>query len=247
MKMLLPDQKLLRKTGAVDYYAWNYSFPINLVEKYRFNKIKNLLGETKYPRLLEIGMGSGVFLPELSRHCEKLFACDIHDNYGHIAKLLESYNVTNYEVGRQDIESTDYPDNFFDAIVAVSVLEFVKDIKKALLEIDRILKPDGVFVTICPMQNKMLDAVLSLYSKKKPDMEFGDSRQYVSKLLEENFRVLSKGWMLPIIGKWFPVFTHYKLGKKLRRRARPKPQSRIVQQRAILSGVKARSLSEALH
>jgi hypothetical protein len=60
----------------------------------------------------------------------------------------------------------------------------------------------------------MLDAILSLYSDKKPDMEFGDSRKFVSKLLEENFTVLSKGPMLPVIGKWFPVYTHYKLGKK---------------------------------
>jgi hypothetical protein len=64
------------------------------------------------------------------------------------------------------------------------------------------------------MQNKMLDAVLSLYAEKKPEEEFGDSRKYVSKLLEENFRVLSKGRMLPVVGKWFPVYTHYKLGKK---------------------------------
>jgi ubiquinone/menaquinone biosynthesis C-methylase UbiE len=214
MKILLPDRKFLRKTGVVDYYAWNYSFPINLVEKYRFNKITKLLGETKFPWLLEIGMGSGVFLPELARHCEKLFACDIHNNYGHITKLLERYKVTNCEVSHQDIEATDYPDNFFDAVVAVSVLEFVKDIGKALREINRIMKNDGVFITICPMKNKMLDTLLSLYSKKTPDVEFGDSRRRASKLLEENFRVLSKGWMLPIIGKWFPVFTHYKLGKR---------------------------------
>ncbi len=214
MKILLPERKFLRKTGVVDYYAWNYSFPISLFQKYRFTIITKLLGETKYPRLLEIGMGSGVFLPELSKHCLKLYACDIHDNYGHIADLLARYKVTNCEVARQDIEATDYPDNFFDAVVAVSVLEFVKDIGKALREINRIMKNDGVFITICPMQNKLLDTLLSIYSEKRPEEEFGDARKYMSKLLEENFRVFSKGPMLPVIGKRFPVYTHYKLGKK---------------------------------
>ena len=214
MRILLPDRRLLRKTGSVDYYTWNYSFPISLVQKYRFNIVTRLLGETKYPRLLEIGTGSGIFIPELSRHCSKLFACDIHDNYGHIAEMLSRYEVTNCEVGRQNIEATDYPDNSFDAIVAVSVLEFVRDLAKALREIERIMKSDCVFITICPMQSRVLDALLSLYSDRKLDEEFGDSRGCVSKLLEENFRVISKGPMLPVIGKWFPVYTHYKLGKK---------------------------------
>jgi ubiquinone/menaquinone biosynthesis C-methylase UbiE len=211
--VFLPDKKLLRKTGDVDYYNWNYSFPINIIQKYRFNKILQLLGNAKYSRLLEIGTGSGIFLPELSKHCSNLYACDIHDNYGHIAELLRHYKIKNCEAGRQNIEATDYPDNSFDAIVAVSVLEFVADIKKALREINRILKPDGIFITICPMESKLLDAVLSLYAKKNPDEDFGDARKFTSKLLEENFKVLSKGYMLPLIGKWFPVYTHYKLGK----------------------------------
>jgi ubiquinone/menaquinone biosynthesis C-methylase UbiE len=98
-------------------------------------------------------------------------------------------------------------------VVAVSVLEFVPDVQKALTEIKRILKKDGVFITICPMESKLLDFFLSLYTTKKPEEEFGKARLSVGKLLEENFVVEKKGYMLPLIGRLFPVYTHYKLKK----------------------------------
>ena len=209
--MIIPDKSLLNKTGEVDYFYWNYKFPIKYIQKYRFSRIISLLGNARYSNLLEAGTGSGIFLPELAQHCEKLYACDIHNHFTNIDYLLKHYNLSNYELKSQSIEKTDYPDNYFDAIVAVSVLEFVDNLQAAILEIKRILKKDGVFITICPMNNKFLDAILSLYSDKKPREEFGEKRIYIGKALEQNFTVVKKGYMLPIIGKLFPVYTHYKL------------------------------------
>lgn len=211
--MIYPDINLLNKTGEVDYFYWNYKFPIKYIQRYRFSRILKLLGNKRYPKLLEVGTGSGIFLPELARHCDKLYACDIHPHFENIDYLLKHYSISNYELKSQSIEKTVYPDNYFDAVVAVSVLEFVDDLQAALTEIKRILKKDGVFITICPMNSRFLDAILSLYSEKKPKDEFGESRIYVGKALEQNFTVIKKGYMLPIFGKLFPVYTHYKLVK----------------------------------
>jgi len=93
------------------------------------------------------------------------------------------------------------------------VLEFVPDIQKAVSEIKRILKKDGIFITICPMESRILDFFLSFYTRKTPKEEFGNSRQKVSKILEQNFIIVKKGYMTPLIGKFFPVYTHYKLKK----------------------------------
>jgi ubiquinone/menaquinone biosynthesis C-methylase UbiE len=213
MKIVIPEKSLLNRTNDVDYYYWNYKFPIKYIQLYRFKTIVRLLGKKVYPNLLEVGTGSGIFLPQLSLHCEKLYASDIHPYLDNIENLLKHFKVNNFELKSQNIQETDYPDNFFDAIVAVSVLEFVDDLQAAITEIKRILKKDGVFITICPMNSRFLDSILSLYSEKKPKEEFGESRIYVGKALEQNFTVLKKGYLLPIIGKLFPVYTHYKLKK----------------------------------
>ena len=63
------------------------------------------------------------------------------------------------------------------------------------------------------MESRILDFFLSLYTTKKPEEEFGNARRKVTKILEENFEVVKKGFMIPVIGKLFPVYTHYKLKK----------------------------------
>jgi ubiquinone/menaquinone biosynthesis C-methylase UbiE len=158
---LLPEENLLVKTGEVDYYYWNYRFPIRIFQRYRFKSIIRQLGEVRYQSLLEIGTGSGVFLPELSRHCEQLYACDLHSRFEEIEKLCKSYRIENYHLSTQSIEETNFPNNTFDAIVAISVLEFVNDLQKGINEIKRILKENGIFVTLCPMESKINHSLLS--------------------------------------------------------------------------------------
>ena len=135
--MILPEISMLNVTGETDYYFWNYKFPIKYIQLYRFKTILHLLGDVTYPNLLEVGTGSGIFLPELSRHCESLYACDVHPHFENINKLLKTYKVPQFDVSTQSIERTTYPDNFFDVVIAVSVLEFVKDLNSGINEINK--------------------------------------------------------------------------------------------------------------
>jgi ubiquinone/menaquinone biosynthesis C-methylase UbiE len=212
-RLMLPDRSLLIQTGEVDYYDWNYRFPIKYILKYRYKRIIQLLGKEKYNTLLEAGMGSGIFLPELSKHCEQLYGCDIHSNLDIIRNLCEKSGIKDFHLSTQSIDNTTFPGNFFDAVVAVSVLEFVPDIEKSVNEIKRILKTDGIFITICPMESTILDFFLSFYSRKHPKEEFGDSRKKVSKILEHHFTVVKKGYMTRT--KLFPIYTYFKLKKPM--------------------------------
>jgi len=213
-KLFLPDRSLLSKTSDIDYFDWSYRFPIKYIIRYRLEKIAQLLGSKKYDMLLEAGVGSGLFLPELSKHCEHLYAIDIHDHFDQIESLNKVYHFHDFHPSTQSVDNTNFEDETFDAVVAASVLEFVPDVQKAVTEIKRIMKKNGVFITICPMESRLLDFFLSFYSRKSPKDEFGNARQNVSKVLESNFSVVKKGYMLPIIGKFFPIYTHYLLMKK---------------------------------
>jgi len=211
MKIILPDKGRLRRTSDVDYYNWNYLFPIKYIQLYRFRVLLDLLGPVQVGRLLEAGTGSGVFLPELSRHCRELHACDVHGRMDAVAEMIRAEGL-DVELRSASIQATGYPDRFFDVVVAVSVLEFVQDLEAALGEIRRILKPDGFFLTICPQQHRCSDAVVALYSRKRPAQEFIQPRVDVAPLLEKRFRVIERKRFPAVGGGRFAVYHTYKLG-----------------------------------
>ncbi len=212
MGLILPDKRNLRRTGDVDYYHWNYLFPIKYIQLYRFRIILELLGTDPVGRLLEGGTGSGVFLPELSRRCRELHACDVHAHMGDVAAMAAKEGV-NVALKTASLQDTGYPDAHFDAVIAVSVLEFVQDLDAAIAEIRRIMKPEGVFLTICPQQHRFSDAVVNLYSRRTTAEEFVQPRARVAPLLEERFRVLDKR-VFPALGRGrFALYHTYKLGR----------------------------------
>jgi len=59
-----------------------------------------------------------------------------------------------YRVGRA--ENLPFKANFFDAVLASSVLEHTNDYKKTLREISRVLKPRGVFHSATPLEGDFL-------------------------------------------------------------------------------------------
>jgi len=212
MLINLPKHNHLEETSEIDYYIWNYKFPIKYIQKYRFKVILELLGSIYYDNILEIGTGSGIFLPELSRHCRALYAADIHGKMANIQKLASAYDFK-VQLTRSSIEFAPFRNDFFDVVVAISVLEFVNDLDKTLFEIRRILKSGGILVTICPQENTFCDLVLSFWTKKSPSIEFRDTRSKVYSSLESSFKVIEKKVFPPVFGRLAPVYYSYKLMK----------------------------------
>lgn len=210
--MIFPDPTLLKQTNSLDYFHWNYQFPIKYIQRFRFQAILKMLGRKPVDSILEVGTGSGIFLPELSRHCRELHACDVHNNMAAVEQMCR-LTGTKATLRTCPLENTGYPDAAFDIVIAVSVLEFVEDLDQSLREVQRILKPGGNFLTICPHKNEAIDYVLSFYSRKKPDEEFGDARSKVCPTLEKNFNVIEKRVFPGVIGRVLPVYNYYKLGK----------------------------------
>jgi SAM-dependent methyltransferase len=59
------------------------------------------------------------------------------------------------EIRNEDLTGLTFPDNEFDLVISLEVLEHIPDYKKALAEIYRVLKPGGYFVFSVPfLENK---------------------------------------------------------------------------------------------
>ena len=92
MIRLLPLQDLVR-TGPVDHADWNYRPLLGLLQRRRFQLATALLPRPRMQRLLEVGYGSGVFLPELARHCEELHGIDTHASPAEVLGKLLPHGV----------------------------------------------------------------------------------------------------------------------------------------------------------
>lgn len=104
--------------------------------------------------LLEIGYGSGIFLPTLSRFAEHLYGLDIHPDPAIVDEMLAKEGVhADLQVG--SLLDMNYSAGKFDGVVCLSVLEHLKplELERALSEIDRISKRGAIVILGFPGKN----------------------------------------------------------------------------------------------
>jgi ubiquinone/menaquinone biosynthesis C-methylase UbiE len=195
---LLPRQDLI-KTGPVDEGDWVYRPVVGEIARMRFRMILNLLGDEKLDRVLEIGYGSGVFLPELGKHCRELHGIDVHSMPEAVTQKLAAVKTIAF-LKTAGAECLPYPDNYFDAAVAVSSLEFVSDLEAACAEVQRVLKPGGRFIFVTPGTSKVLDLGLKLLTGNDAEKDFAGRRQIVIPTAKKYFHFKRTSTAPPIIG-----------------------------------------------
>ncbi len=198
---LLPPDALV-KTGDVDHADWNHKFLLGTISRARFHLVKQMLGEQRGRRLLEIGYGSGVFLPELAGYADEIYGVDVHCEHSKVTEILAEYKIKVKELATGGAEVMAWENDYFDFIVAVSALEFVDDLDRVCEEVKRILQPSGCFLVITPGQSPMLDFGLKLLTGKSAKTDFADRR----------------GLILPTLFRYFDVKTQMtfpKFGSRL--------------------------------
>lgn len=123
----------------------------------RINQISNLNSNSK---ILEIGAAQGSFVIV----CKKLgYSCEgIEPNEQAIktSKKLSKALKTKINIKKGFAEGIPYKNNSFDVIIAIFVIEHVRDVKKTFKEVFRVLKPKGVFYfstasSLCPKQDEI--------------------------------------------------------------------------------------------
>jgi dTDP-4-dehydrorhamnose reductase len=102
-------------------------------------------GEKSKRKVLDFGCGSGLFVGELAALGYESHGLDISSE---AIKFGQLQGIKNLAV--LDSHKINYPDNTFDSILILDVLEHLEDESWAMKEIERVLKPGGNVIIMVP-------------------------------------------------------------------------------------------------
>jgi len=147
----------------------------------RLKEIIKLIPDRQYQSILDVGTGVGFFLPTLSLLGEKVIALDNTSIVEAVKYMLAKRDISNVEVCRADIKEIPFDSESFDLIIATSVLEHVKDLDSAFIELKRVLKKDGTLIIGYPIENKFIVFLRKIEAYLRPNLN-----KAVSQELETN-------------------------------------------------------------
>jgi ubiquinone/menaquinone biosynthesis C-methylase UbiE len=103
-------------------------------------------------RYLDVGCGSGDFIAALIERGGEVFAIDVAGEM--IRKARDTFvgvaadGKAHFSVA--DVTNLSFAENYFDAAVAVGLIEYLSDYETALKELYRVLKPGGILILTVP-------------------------------------------------------------------------------------------------
>lgn len=180
-------------------------------------------------RVLVIGCGFGEDAVRMAILGFQVDAFDLSGESLEIAKAMAERERVVVSFLKAPVEQLPYPDQVFDAVLAIDILHHV-DIPKAMTEMRRVLKPGGVFVAREPYTHRALDRMIALpkrllHSVLVP-VVYGTKELYITaderKLTErdvknvtEGFSTAARDYFQILTGRLF--FHSWEFGSKIER------------------------------
>ena len=94
--------------------------------------------------VLEIGTGSGYGIEVVAPHARRFITVDKH---APAPELLARRDV---EFRQATVPPLEFPDNTFDCVISFQVIEHIRDDRRFVEEIHRVLRPGGRFIVTTP-------------------------------------------------------------------------------------------------
>ncbi|MCG0278571.1 MAG: class I SAM-dependent methyltransferase [Thermanaeromonas sp.] len=131
---------------AQDYDDWYQTPKGKLVDKIEKEAIYQYLQPEPGLEILDVGCGTGNLSLELARMGVRVTGIDISQPMLDKARFKAEREGLTVKFVLADARKLPFGDETFDAVVSVTALEFVPDLREALEEAYRVLKPGGRLV-----------------------------------------------------------------------------------------------------
>jgi ubiquinone/menaquinone biosynthesis C-methylase UbiE len=134
--------------------------------EFALKDIENISG-----RVLEVGCGAGGMAKAIKYYRPDLDVVGIDISKKAINQARKDPSGVKFSCG--DAYKIPFKDKSFDAVLMFDLLEHLDDPLKSLLEIRRVLKPDGIFSAFVPIEgsifsiHKLIDRLFGFTPKKK--------------------------------------------------------------------------------
>jgi len=169
--MAIKDNRIEKESRFWNSFSAKYDRFINRTLGPTYKKLYEMLKTdiSGSGKILEVATGTGLIAFEICSYVNEINAIDIAPKMIRIASEKQIQNkISNivFEVG--DSCNLFFNDDSFDVVIASNVLHLLIDPAKALSEIRRVLKPDGIAIlpTFCHAENtqsRIISRFMSLF------------------------------------------------------------------------------------
>lgn len=204
LKLLPADRyKGVNQYDPIKYYYW----PV-FGGMYR-RRVELALGEcTGGEKVLEVGFGTGLAFPNLHETYKEIHGIDLTADIEAVRSVFAPLNIPLF-LEKGDVQNMPYPDNVFDTVLLISILEHLKprELERAFAEIRRVLKPGGQVVYGTPVEKPFMVFMFSLLGHNIRDEHFSTEKEIAAAA----YRAFSSGRVIemksspPIAGTVYTV------------------------------------------
>ena len=191
-------KNIKRIQGTIDYqtpYHWKVSGVSREIQMRRLRFAWKYIARSD--SVLDVGCGDGFITNLLSEYCKHVVGVDSSRTGISLASSLVDISKADFVLG--SVNNLPFKESAFDVITLFEVIEHipVKLVKKALMDIKRVLKKDGILIVTTPNPRNFSNII------------FG--RKIVSKKHEKEYRqaellqLLSDFQKIEVSGIYFPL------------------------------------------
>ena len=156
----------------------------------------DLLPREPIAKLLDVGCGTGILLPELVRRTgAEIWAVDNFLQDRSLKRMMELEGISAH-LAAADLLQLPFKSDFFDAVLLISILEHIGALRDACREVYRVLKPGGTVVAGFPTKNTITDTLLG----ESTGFHVSTHRQIIETMREvfKSFKVAHFPGFLPL-------------------------------------------------